>query len=441
MQVTTYAIGGVLEQRFPDGCHPLRFESRVLNQTEQKYATAKKECLALFYCLKKLAFYLKNADFLVRTDSTTLLAWLKNPNVNDPAVSRWLAFIKTFQFKAVHIRGEGNTVADTLSRSFPSMALSDQSLYRRYQELAEYLGAPEEEKGKFSSNTIKVSKDYFLKDGQLYKQPSHWRLPPRKIIFDADQKMQIFHLFHDDIIGGHRGVKATFEKIHERFLWPKMYEEIEVYVHSCSQCQEFSKRRQVSPLTPTFTSGVLQKVHVDIVHMPVGKGIFRYFIDAKDNLSGYVDGQAIKANNTSTFLKFIKNFIHRYGYPERIVSDRGEFKAKEIKDYLRSQGIQLVLATSYHPQGNATVERGHQELVGSMEKWLGGKRDHNGRLKKGAWPDYLPYAFLATNITIKRSTGYTPFELFFGRKPSIPILRIPPDIKTFPVIGFWRSGF
>ncbi|RKP15661.1 hypothetical protein ROZALSC1DRAFT_8485, partial [Rozella allomycis CSF55] len=37
------------------------------------------------------------------------------------------------------------------------------------------------------------------------------------------------------------------------------------------------------------------------------------------------------------------------------------------------------------------------------------------------WPDYLHLAFWSDNISIKQSTGFSPYELMFGRNCIWPV--------------------
>ncbi|MBW0574441.1 hypothetical protein O181_114156 [Austropuccinia psidii MF-1] len=63
------------------------------------------------------------------------------------------------------------------------------------------------------------------------------------------------------------------------------------------------------------------------------------------------------------------------------------------------------------------VERGHKQLKDALVKTCG---DSGGK-----WKKYLPLVTLADRISTKRTTGFSPFELQFGKLPVLPI-----DIET-----------
>ena len=116
---TSVGWGAVLSQFREDGkLHPARFESGIWSDSEKKYDALKLECRGLVKALKKLRFWLFGRFFTVLTDSQTLV-WLLNQPPNDlpnAMMTRWLAYIRLFDFDVKHIKGTKNGAADGLSR-------------------------------------------------------------------------------------------------------------------------------------------------------------------------------------------------------------------------------------------------------------------------------------------------------------------------------------
>lgn len=48
----------------------------------------------------------------------------------------------------------------------------------------------------------------------------------------------------------------------------------------------------------------MQKICVDLVEMPEGINGFKYFISARDDLTGYIDGEALKTKCSSKVARF-----------------------------------------------------------------------------------------------------------------------------------------
>ncbi|EPZ32615.1 hypothetical protein O9G_005482 [Rozella allomycis CSF55] len=76
--------------------------------------------------------------------------------------------------------------------------------------------------------------------------------------------------------------------------------------------------------------------------------------------------------------------------------------------------LEEIVFCHYHPRSDGVVERGHQTLVKALSRWLGEERMRY-------WPDYLPLAFWSENISIRQSTGFSPYELLFGRNCILPV--------------------
>lgn len=98
--------------------HPSRYESGLWSASERNYDAGKRECRALLKGLKKFRQYLYGVHFLVELDAKTLVAQLNRSASDLPGalVTRWLAWIRLFDFDVRHVAGKKNAVADGLSR-------------------------------------------------------------------------------------------------------------------------------------------------------------------------------------------------------------------------------------------------------------------------------------------------------------------------------------
>ena len=74
--------------------------------------------------------------------------------------------------------------------------------------------------------------------------------------------------------------------------------------------------------------------------------------------------------------------------------------------------IKKLKSTAFRPQTNGALERTHRVLVEYLRCYIW---EHHSD-----WDRWLPYATFVFNTTPHSSTGYTPLELVFGRKPNIP---------------------
>jgi hypothetical protein len=100
--------------------------------------------------------------------------------------------------------------------------------------------------------------------------------------------------------------------------------------------------------------------------------------------------------------------------PERLEKMNIGGENKQITKILfEDYKVRQITVSAYHPQSNGLVERGHDAIVNSISKYCSKQPDK--------WVDYLPLALWADRISIRRTTGYSAFELLYGRDCLLPI--------------------
>ena len=142
-------------------------------------------------------------------------------------------------------------------------------------------------------------------------------------------------------------------------------------------------------------------------------GAYQYVVFARDDLSEWVESRAFTAANSRNVAKFIfEKVIYRHECPRRIVMNRGTENLDLTKDLLEYYRIQQTLVSVYHPQTNGLIEHEHDFLVNSLAKYC--KRSNE-------WRGYLPLALWADRVSVRRSTGYSAFELLYERDCLLPV--------------------
>jgi ribonuclease HI len=104
-------LGGVLSQNG----FVIFYESRKLKEHERNYATHDLELAAIVHALRKWRHYLMRKRFELRTDHNGLKYLFDQPNLNSRQ-SRWLEFLREYEFDIKHIKGKENKVVDALNR-------------------------------------------------------------------------------------------------------------------------------------------------------------------------------------------------------------------------------------------------------------------------------------------------------------------------------------
>ena len=91
--------------------------------------------------------------------------------------------------------------------------------------------------------------------------------------------------------------------------------------------------------------------------MPKTDDGFGFIVFARDDLSGWVEGCAIKTANAKEVAKFIyEDIVCRHGCPQRIVLNRGSKNLNLMKDLLEHYRIKRMVVSAFHPQANGLVE-------------------------------------------------------------------------------------
>ncbi|GBG82734.1 hypothetical protein CBR_g36263 [Chara braunii] len=253
---------------------------------------------------------------------------------------------------------------------------------------------------------------FVVHDGHLFIKNEAGN--PRRVICGRHRQIDVIAALHDGPAGGHGAFALTYAKARELYDWEGMSEMIRKYCESCVPCEIRASTKYKEPLHPRIVRDAGAVIHLDLLVMPPGVGGYNYIFDARDNLTGFVDGRVIRSKTGETLAMCIMEYFLRYPFVMEFVMDRGsEFTCGEVKDLLQGYGLKASYTTRVHPQANALVERGYTTLTNLLAKWTDGKENQ--------WPKHLRAAFFVENITIKRSTKYAPATLWYGRHATLPI--------------------
>ena len=95
--------------------HPVAFVSGLFRGSQLNWAALMKEAFAIYMSIKKLLFYLTDAQILLRSDHKPLEKFLLKNTLNSK-VNNWAMELEAFNIQFDYIKGFNNILADTLSR-------------------------------------------------------------------------------------------------------------------------------------------------------------------------------------------------------------------------------------------------------------------------------------------------------------------------------------
>ena len=94
--------------------HPAAFVSGLFRGSQLNWAALMKEAFAIYMSVKKLSFYLTDAQILLRSDHKPLEKFLLKNTLNSK-VNNWAMELEAFNIQFDYIKGSNNILADTLS--------------------------------------------------------------------------------------------------------------------------------------------------------------------------------------------------------------------------------------------------------------------------------------------------------------------------------------
>ena len=140
------------------------------------------------------------------------------------------------------------------------------------------------------------------------------------------------------------------------------------------------------------------------------------FVDCFSRYTVLVPASNHTANTVS---KALLHHVVPYFGTRRLLSDRGrEFVGEVWGNLTRSLGIQRLLTSPYHPEGNSINKRSHRTINNMVP----------ARLLEGLpsrkWVDEIPGIMLTLNAMVHEPHGFSAPMIATGREPTLP-----PDLE------------
>jgi hypothetical protein len=255
----------------------------------------------------------------------------------------------------------------------------------------------------------KMAGNYFYYQDTLWRRASHNQLP-RKVIKNEDERARLCKAAHDD--SGHRGRDPTLRKLSDRFFWPNMLVYVARYCRTCHECQRRSSSRPKLMLSPTYVHTILRKFNMDTIHMPPSSG-YKFIVDLRDDLSGWLEAKMLSKATSKNIAKFLfEDVMCRFGCVLQLTTDNGTEFDGVVQVLADEYNVPIVRAAPYHPEANGMIERSHRTWIGSLFIACQGNPSQ--------WSKYFYACMWADRVTVRRTTGHTPYYLLYGKQHIFP---------------------
>ncbi|KAL7079337.1 hypothetical protein ACQ4LE_001688 [Meloidogyne hapla] len=216
----------------------------------------------------------------------------------------------------------------------------------------------------------------------------------------------------------HFGVVRCKSRARKIVWWPKINEEIEIFINGCSICQRNKPSEPQKASENTWPDALFpfDRVHIDLA------GPFRglNFLLLVDAYSRYPFAFQMSNTNSSEIIVKLKEIFSMFGPPVCLVSDNGpQFISHEFETFLLSIGVNHIKSPPYHPASNGLCER----FVRTFK--MGLTKTSTDKELKGAMTEFLQEYRACPHPSLD---GETPAYKFIGRqiRAKIDIIKYAP---------------
>ena len=141
---------------------------------------------------------------------------------------------------------------------------------------------------------------------------------------------------------------------------------------------------------------------------PPSENGHQYILTLVDYATRYPEAIALKRIDTPTVAEALVDMFSRLGIPEEILSDLGtQFVSECMEEVNRLLSIRHLTTTPYHPMCNGLVERFNGTLKAMLKKLCAEQPRQ--------WHRFINALLFAYREVPQESTGFSPFELLYGR--------------------------
>lgn len=422
------AISGVITQ---EG-RPIEFCSKILTQSQKRYSTIQRECLAIVFTLKKFRHFLLGTSFTIMSDHKPLI-WLREQRL-DGMLGRWAIALQEFDFDIMHIDGKSNILADAVSRQFVNALevdpfISNETLKEEQSEdlILKYVSCSLLDNSNVLCLPDTISPWLRKRWKQLFAQLSvvdgiivrtfkpsptdHLHQVP---IIPLSLQNEVIRLCHDPPHCGHLGIEKTLARILHVAYWPGIRRSVTDYVGNCKSCKEIKSVVTRLPAQQIVSAATApgQLVTADILKLPRDNG-FSAILLLVDAFSKYPVAFKLRNELASSLVPHFIQYFSMFGIPQRILTDQGtNFESNLLNDVFQFYGVKKLRTSPYHPQTDGETERMNRTILEMLRHYS----------RNGKWVQYLDLVLQAYRSSCNSVTKHSPALLFLGR-----------EINSFPV--------
>ncbi|WVZ23294.1 hypothetical protein V8G54_001838 [Vigna mungo] len=210
----------------------------------------------------------------------------------------------------------------------------------------------------------------------------------------------LLHEFHSTPMAGHTGISRTLSKLMANFYWNTIRKDVKAF----------------EDLSLDF-----------IIGLPPYKGFTTILVVVDRFSKGAHFGMPPRSFTASNVAQlFVDIICQHHGLPYNLISDRDPiFLSHFWQELFRLSGTKLRMSTVYHPQTDGQTEVTNKVLQQYLRCFV-----HH---KPSLWGKFLSWVEWSFNTSVNALTGFTLFEVMFGRKPPLMPPFLPEETSNAAV--------
>ena len=422
-------LGAVLLQKNKCRMRVITYGSRVLNATEKNYSTTEKECLAVFWGLKKFRHLILGYKVNILTDHKPLLDLFKRRDfISNQKFNRWFLAVLEYGPNFRYIPGPSNTLADGLSRAFEEEEKNKimemhcfccQSIDLDMEKICEEQQKDPEIRKIMADLLLNENSnsDFQFIDGIIYKRPRREQEVARLYI-PKTLVHEILKLVHSHKLAGHPGISKSTQIVTRNYFWPHCSKDMEMYIRQCITCNKHKGKVVIPAPLEKYPTELypFQVVAMDFVGpFPTTLKGNKQLLVFIDHLSRYVEIVPVRDRLASTVAEALKSrIIVRHSCPEILLSDNAaEFVSEMLNKLCEFYNIKKIQITPYKPSSNGAVERANGKIKNILRTII--------TPDVADWDTYIEDVQLVINNSINVTTGESPHFLLYGYEKRLPV--------------------
>ena len=255
---------------------------------------------------------------------------------------------------------------------------------------------------------------------------SHWlldssnllhRITPHgpRIVTPSSLVPSVLHHYHG--LHGHPGRRRTTKAILSRFWWKGAHRDVSRWLRACLPCKmrKTPRPQRVVPPGTMNSSAPFDLVAIDFVGPLPPADDFRYILTMTCTFTRWVIAVPTRDRSADTVARaLLEHLVQHHACPRLLLSDNAkEFIGDGIARFSRLFNIKQIRSQPYTPSTNPFIENWH--------RWLGSSLTMLTNKFKSDWHLWVPLAVMQYRTSIHATTGVSPFEALYGRKPRLPL--------------------